>query len=245
MRAGDSATLSEVMPRGTESEQCLPEAAPQHTSPWPVPTLRVTVLRQLIPGAPELRLSRECTLYQEGDTADRIFFVVSGVIGLYLSTEHGHEVELAEQGEGSLVGMEALVSQAYDSSARASRAATLKVMTRRDVAALVETDARLCAHLLTDALLEVGRARHRLLDLAGRCAKERLVQELLRSIGMETAPALVPLPWGSKTRLARRLGIKQETLSRVLQELTEERTIRIVPGGLELLDLPRLRQIVE
>lgn len=197
----------------------------------------------LVRAAPELRLQAERELFHEGEVAAQIFFVTSGLIGLYLSTEQGHEVEVGECPEGGLVGVEALRTASYQASARAVQPTVLHVLDRNDVMEIVTRSPTLCLDVLRDTLLDLGQVRRRLLDLAGRCARERLALSLLQSAVMSDGRPWVAFPWGSKARLARHIGIKQETLSRVLQEFVEERLIRIVPGGAELLNRTRLKEI--
>lgn len=191
-------------------------------------------------GAPPLRLTPGTLLYREGEAGSRAFLVKSGEISLLLSTEQGNEVEVGERTVGMILGIEALFISRYGTSARAETGCVVGVLHRSELQGLSHLRAGPARALLRQLIADVSGAQQRLLDLAGRCATARLASVLLQEAVQVPGGLEVRLPWGSKGRLARRLGVKQETLSRLLQELVERGAIELPPWGVRVISLPIL-----
>lgn len=190
----------------------------------------------LIASAPLKPLQDGACLFNEGDRGTSIYFVERGEVSLILCTEQGTEVEVERRSAGSLVGFECLFDAHYKTSAVTSGSCRVSIVNRSQMLQFMDDHPGLARGLLRDLLAEISLLQQRLLDLAGRCAIERMAALLLREAVAEEGRLILRLPWGSKQHLARRLGIKQETFSRVLQGLVDKGGIRVESWGLVILD---------
>jgi CRP-like cAMP-binding protein len=190
----------------------------------------------LLERAPLKPLPDGTRLFNEGDRGASIYFIERGEVSLILCTEQGTEVEVERRSAGSLVGFECIFDSYYKTSAVTSGSCRVSILNRSQMLQFMDDHPGLSRGLLRDLLAEISLLQQRLLDLAGRCAIERMAALLLRESVSEDGRLVFRLPWGSKQHLARRLGIKQETFSRVLQGLVDKGGIRVESWGLVILD---------
>lgn len=172
-------------------------------------------------GCPPITLSTSRVKARTGSSS-----CLSGEIAVSLSTEQGNEVEVGELAAGRVAGLEALQFPEYHTTARAATQARVQALSRCEINRRLAEDPELAGLLLRELLLDASQARRRLLDIAGRCAAERLAVFLLQEAVPGTEGLEVRFPWGGKARLARRIGVKQETLSRLFQEFADRGSIQ-------------------
>ncbi len=97
-----------------------------------------------------------------------------------------------------------------------------------------------------DAERELAAANDRLMMLARYNAREKvaafLIQMRDRWLALDGHCMYVPLPM-SRRDIGDFLGITIETVSRIISAMARERLLVVVPDGVRLIDLPRLRAI--
>ena len=201
--------------------------------------------------APDLAaINRQCALQQAraGEVIARrgyrlpgLFAVASGTVKLSLrGGEHGERVvRLVSAGE-TFGEATALLGKPSRYEARALADARLVVIPTAAIAALMEHDARFSRGLVMSMAareLELAAELEAATVLGGA---ERLAA-YLKSLcdGGGDASKTVQLPV-SKTVVAARLGIKKETLSRLLRQLTTEGLIKVSNREISILDRARL-----
>ena len=221
----------------------LPPQGTGHEAPAPPGAVVRPPYDDLLGCAPQKTLPDGTRLFGEGDRGSSIYFVEQGEISLILCTEQGTEVEVERRPVGSLVGFECLFDAHYRTSAVSAGRGRVSVLNRAELLRFMDEHPGLARSLLRELVAEVSLLQQRLLDLAGRCAIERMAALLLRESERQDERLIFRLPWGSKQRLARRLGIKQETFSRVLQGLVDKGAIRVESWGLLIVDRDALESL--
>lgn len=189
-------------------------------------------------------LARGECLFRAGEAARSLYFIESGHISLTITTEGGDEIETEIRGPGHFLGSEALFGLVHDVTAQAvdpCRILSLTPPGRARGRVVSETSRPIVRDLLED----IHELRLRLLNMATRSAIQRLAVYLLEKRTTDPSGPVVPLPWGSKTRLARYLAIRQETLSRLLVELAGRGAIELYDRGVRILRPELLEEIVQ
>lgn len=185
------------------------------------------------------RVARNTPLMREGEPLPGLVTPLHGMLKLALPGG-GRVLALLGPGEGF-----GEASIAPGGGARLEVVAlvdsTVAVLPREALLELLRADARLalrCCRTLAGQLLSLAAA---LEASSARHGAERLAA-YLDSLARGSGPAAacsVRLP-ASKTVIASLLGMKKETLSRLLHELAAQRLIRVSGREIALLDRPRL-----
>lgn len=191
-----------------------------------------------------LAAPRASTLVERGAQFPGVFGLAYGSVKLSLRGQDAEERVLRLVVAGQTFGeAESLLGGAGRSDAIALADSKLIVIPTAVIFGLMERDARF-ARTLTVVLAE------RALELVGEveAAMQRGAQRLASYLGsLPEAPggnghALVRLPV-SKTLVAARLGVKKETLSRLLRQFASAGLIEVSRREIAILDRQRLLQV--
>lgn len=185
-----------------------------------------------------VRIARNAPLMRGGEPLPGLVTPLRGMLKVAL--EAGGRV-VALLGPGESFGEASIASGgAPRLSLVALVESTVAVLPREQLLVLLRGDAQLglrCARTLAAQLLSLAAA---LEASTARHGAERLAAYLDSLAGAgEGAPCSVRLP-ASKTVIASLLGMKKETLSRLLHELAARRLIRVSGREIGLLDRSRL-----
>ena len=189
---------------------------------------------------------RGTTIFNEGDTTDRVVVVLAGQIKVSYFTEDGKEVLLAIRGPGDLLGeLAALDGEPHSATATAIDPVEALVLTAAEFKAFLAANPRVALYLLEllsrkvrDA--DVKRIEFSAFDTVGRVAR-RLV-ELAQRFG---EPADEGLDIGlalSQEELAGWTGCSREAASKALQHLRGRGWITTHRRRIRILDLPALER---
>lgn len=176
-------------------------------------------------------------LFHQGDLADCVFSLTSGVIKLNSVLPDGRRQVIAFLFPGDFVGLEA--GERHDFSAEAVSDAMLCRFLRGRFERFASHYPALADARYRRAACELAMAHQRIVMLGRKTAAERLasfLSDIHRRTGMNEADGviLVPLPM-SRMDIADYLGLTKETVSR---EFTRLRTSRIIrPRSLTLLEI--------
>lgn len=198
-----------------------------------------TVAR-LVAGAEVLEIAHGGVLFSRGETAERFFIVARGQVELYLRSHDGREavVEIARAGDS--FGESALFGPGrFPFSARALRQAEVLAIPARPFLDALSRD----PGLLGATTATLARRERILLRLIGelqlRSTAQRLGSFLLDLVPAAATRGAVQLPWNKRV-LARRLGMKPESLSRAQARL-RELGVAIQNVRVTISDVKRLR----
>ncbi len=192
------------------------------------------------------RFPRGTTLFNEGETSDRVVLVEEGRVKISYFTEEGKEVLLALRGRGDLLGE----FSAFDDQPRSATGSAMDdveavVFGKEEFKSWLEAHGRIALQLLrllSAKLRDADRKRIEFAayDTVGRVAR-RLV-ELMERFGEEsegTVRLAVPL---SQEELAGWTGSSREAVAKALQALRNRGWIETHRRGITVLDAASLRK---
>lgn len=176
-------------------------------------------------------------IFLEGDPADRVWFVKQGTVLLSRqgTDDRGEGRVRAVRFAGSFIGLEALVTERYADTARASSDAVLCGITRQKIDVWLGPE-RAPARVALEASLRADTSDLPRLAQTDGSAVER-VAAWLHAEGPRGATLTLP-----RKVVADLLGMRPETLSRALATLAECNAIRLSRTTLTITDEVALRQ---
>lgn len=186
------------------------------------------------------RFPRGTTLFNEGETSDRVVLVEEGRVKISYFTEEGKEVLLALRGPGDLLGeFSAFDDQPRSATGTAMDDVETVVFGRDEFKSWLETHGRIALQLLrllSAKLRDADRKRVEFAayDTVGRVAR-RLVELMDRfgEEGDEGVRIAIPL---SQEELAGWTGSSREAVAKALQTLRNRGWIDTHRRGITVLD---------
>lgn len=191
-------------------------------------------------------------LFQEGDPADHIFNVTSGVVKIYKLLPDGRRQITGFLFPGDFLGLAYDTNYVY--SAEAVTAATLCRFNRAKLLALFNDMPHMEKHISVTTSHELAAAQNQMLLLGRKTAQEKIASFLLmlahRADGhgeqaLKTAHSALELPM-SRADMGDYLGLTIETVSRTFTTLRKSGAIKLLdPGHAEVVDWDRLEALAE
>jgi CRP/FNR family transcriptional regulator len=182
------------------------------------------------------------TIIHEGDAADSVFTISSGVVRQTRLLSDGRRQIMGFLFTGDFIGMTRKASYGY--GAEAITDVDLCRFARRDIDALAEKFPKLRARLLDIAYDGIDAAQGQMLLLGRKTATERVATFLLdvleRQSRTEPGNATITLRM-TRGDIADYLGLTIETVSRAFSRLKQAKVIAVKDVyQVAILDLPRL-----
>ncbi len=198
---------------------------------------------EAIEHASALQVAPGQMLFSQGDTAQAIYWVAEGVIRLFRASPQGDEKVI------ELVGANRLFAEAvlfmggrYPVNAVAQTPARLIAIDGPAFKEWLAKDANRCFRLMAGMSARLHKLVNEIDRLTLMKGADRLLQYLLdHSDPDETGRQKVE--WEApKQVIASRIGVKPETLSRLLHKLTDQGCIEVSEHILYISDAEQLRQ---
>jgi CRP/FNR family transcriptional regulator len=197
-------------------------------------------LRELAVLSRHIHCEPGATVFAQATMATSFFSVLEGVLRLYKLLPDGRRQIIGFALPGDFVGLAG--SPQYEFSADAIGAVLLCQFSRASFARFTENRPRLLRRINELAGRELTRAQEHMVLLGRRSAEEKVASFLIgwrdRLAEIERAGEVLPLPMG-RLDIADYLGLTIETVSRTFTKLERDGIIRIVTGGISLLDAAR------
>lgn len=199
----------------------------------------------------QVRISPRQILFREGDDADNVYNILSGVLKLYKLLPDGRRQITGFIYQGDYLGIASIGTHSF--SAEAASEVSLCRFSRRKLYQLFDRYPALQSRLLGIATDELTAAQDQMLLLGRKTASEKLASFLL-SLARRMAPCgagnhditePIPVPM-SRSDIADYLGLTVETVSRTLSRL--KKTGHIVIADAHHITIARpdaLRDIAE
>jgi CRP-like cAMP-binding protein len=215
--------------------------------------LRQSVLFRRVEPADRQRLAAVSTvhafekgamLFNEGDSSDLMYSVLSGRVKVFKTTPRGKDVILEIFGPGDPVGAVAVYeARPYPASAIALEPTSCLLIPRQAFFALLEDSPSLVRGLLVGLTHRLVELTNRLTDLSGGRVEGRLARFLLKlgtDIGQSRADGVfIPLAL-SRQELADMIGTTIETSIRIMSRWGKDGVVRTDKDGFVILDRPTL-----
>lgn len=205
----------------------------------------------------ELALIKDCikektfqkgeSLFQVGNSCERVFFVRSGSIKMFRMSSSGREQVLETLGPGDTCACNpASEKWSCTSSAQALSSCVAWFLSRENYVKLVKTHPKL-AYSLNELFAERLKCFSELIEeVSLKDSKKRLVKFLLDMMERDEKSKENNVLAISFTReeIAQRLGVARETIVRQLHQLKDKKLIEINPRQILIKDEKALRQIL-
>ncbi len=199
-------------------------------------------LQRVAAHATRVRLSEGETLFEQQDSADRFYLVLSGQIKLFRLSPDGDEkvIEVITPGATFAEALMFLEKPTYPVSAQALKASELISVDARDFVAMLRESVDTCLLLAADLSVRLHGLLREINDLSLNNGTCRVAAYFLQTAGQGADAFDLPLP---KQVLASRLSIKPETLSRIFRSLTNAGLVSIRGSHVAILDRRNLEDL--
>jgi CRP/FNR family transcriptional regulator len=201
-------------------------------------------LRELEALSHPVRFAAREGLFVEGDPADSVFNVTRGVVRLCKLLPDGRRQIVGFALAGDFLGL--ALMEHYGVSAEAVTEASACRFSRLAFTRYIDAKPHLLRRLHEFASHELSLAQDQMVLLGRRSAEERLAAFLVGMRGrlerLGHHSVTLPLPM-SRQDIADFLGLTIETVSRTITKMAKNRMVLVVPGGVRLLDAPRLEAL--
>ncbi|WP_232628022.1 Crp/Fnr family transcriptional regulator [Methylobacterium sp. Leaf118] len=203
--------------------------------------LTLTECDTLEPLSRRVSLDQRETLFSQDEPACSVFNITSGALRMYSILPDGRRQVTGFAFPGDFVGLSMLDRHAV--SADALSPLTACRFDRLAFRNLLGGHPGLMMHLHEITGQELSRAKDMMMLLGRRTADEKIAAFLTglqaRYVRIGRSSVTLELPMG-RLDIADHLGLTIETVSRTLSRLDRDGCILIVPGGVRLIDQPRL-----
>ncbi len=187
---------------------------------------------------PVLHFAQDREIYGEGDAADAVFKVVSGVVRTCKFLSDGRRQIDAFYICGDVFGLEA--GAEHTLSAEAVSDCSVVAYRRRGIGKLAANDEELSHQLFCYAMRSLARAQEHALLLGRRSAIEKVAAFLLEWAGYSPDSKVISLAM-TRQDIADYLGLTIETVSRTLSQLERDALIQVAARQIRLTDPIALR----
>ncbi len=186
------------------------------------------------------------TLFRQGEEADNVYVVRSGMLRLYQRMLDGRRQVIGFAKAGDLLLFP--FSERNDYSADALDSVYLCQFRRQDFLGLLQREPELLSAVAVITHDELTRARYQIALLSQRKAEPKMAQFLLALFEScarpDSNPMAIPVRV-PQADIADYLGMTVETVNRTMARLVRDAIISVAKHGLDLLDAKRLREIAE
>lgn len=185
-------------------------------------------LKALAGSARLFSLARGEPLFSKGDPATELYVVISGCIKVYLPLSNGAEKVVTMVEGGDIIGTAPVyLGEVHAAHAVASKYSHLVAIDRDKLLQRAHRDATLACRLMEAVAHHKLRLLHDLERCTPHSALERVACYLLQQRPTPEAEQYEFILKGNKKELAASINIAQETLSRVLHQLSTARIVEV------------------
>lgn len=178
-------------------------------------------------------------IFREGENPRWLFFVESGKVKVYKTSDDGRELIVKVAQGGDFLGFLALFKEdAYPESAAALEDCTVKLVPKSDFAALVFGNRDVNARFIKMLASHVAEREQQLIELAYNSVRKRVATTLVQLYDQSHHNINL-----LREDLASLAGTAKETLIRTLTDFKNEGLINIQEGSIEVLNADKLRHL--
>jgi CRP/FNR family transcriptional regulator, anaerobic regulatory protein len=192
------------------------------------------------------RLKKGATLYRVGELFTGLYAIRTGSCKTTVLAEDGREQIAGYHMLGDIIGLDGIANERHGCEAVALEDSEVCVLPFDRLEELARAVAPLQHNLHQFLSREIGRDQNVMLLLGSMRAEERLAVFLLnlsdryQRRGYSATEFVLRM---TREEIGSYLGLKLETVSRLLSRLQEEGLLQVQGRTVKLLDLPALRQL--
>ena len=196
----------------------------------------------------EKTFDKGATLFFEGKSCERVFFVKSGRVKLYRTSSSGREQILETLGPGDTCACNpGFANLSCSSSAEAMTPCTVWFLSRDHYVKMVQTNSKLSYALNRLFAKRLQCFSSLIEEVSLKDSKKRLIKFLLdmlkESAGEHPSEGVLLIPF-TREELAQRIGSARETVARQLYQLKRKKLIDIKPRQVLILDKTGLEKLL-
>lgn len=185
-------------------------------------------------------------LYSEGKKARNLYFLQSGKIKAWRTSEEGKEYITNLYAEGDFIGYSPLIEEKpYEDTAEVLEEAEVLVIPRDDFMKLVYSDINIAVKFVKIISRNIKEKEERLLSLAYNSLRRRVAKALV-DIHEKFSRSGVENPVLDITRedIANYVGTATESLIRTISDFKAEKLIEVKDGKIRIMRLDNLRNLL-
>jgi CRP-like cAMP-binding protein len=201
-------------------------------------------LSRVARNAVKKHLLQDEILFDQGDTADRFYYVLKGQIKLFRISPAGNEkiIEVVTPGSTFAEALMFLSRPHYPVGAQALIEAELISVDSKDFARMLRESVDTCFLMLADMSQRLRGLVREIDELSQYSAISRVAAYFLQVAPADAREFELPVP---KQVLASRISVKPETLSRIMKQLTNRGLISVNGNMIRILDLKELESTAD
>jgi CRP/FNR family transcriptional regulator, dissimilatory nitrate respiration regulator len=205
-------------------------------------------LRPLLTTVQSVRLAAGDTLFNQGQRAERFFFVREGLIKLFRVSPEGDEkiIEMPRPGQTFAEAVMFMGNDTrYPVNAEALQDSCLLAFPQRAFREHLSNSIETCFGMLASMSRRLHGLVNQIESLTLQNATYRLISYLLEQIphGVQESPEIVLTT--PKSAIAARLAIQPETLSRILKKLSASGLIEVHGNHIVVSNIESLRNMAQ
>jgi CRP/FNR family transcriptional regulator len=196
----------------------------------------------------ERKYKKGSILFLEGDFGDDFYLIQSGVVKIY-RIDNYKEIILALFRDGDYFGEMSIMQRELPRSATAEtlEASSIYTLLRSDFTQFMERNPSICLKLLEDTMSRLRRANEQIYDLTFLDVRSRTIKTVIRLSDehgvRKVAGTLINVKL-THQQLANLVGTVRESVTKVLQELQEEKIITVDKKMILIRNMEALKQKV-
>ena len=180
------------------------------------------------------------TLFREGEPSTHLFLIREGQIKLTTSNADGREQIIGLGVTGHIIGFDSVEDDVYAYNAETISPVSACKIQHRDMLRVLEQNPSVSLRIVEILNEELLQAKNLIRVLGQKGSVERIATFILslvprRGVGLEFS---FPL---SREEMAEMIGLRVETVSRVMAELQRQKVIEAPRGRMRVLDVTQLR----
>ncbi len=176
-------------------------------------------------------------LFDEGDTANYLFFIKSGSVKTCMLNEYGKELITGIHKEGDFLGYITILQQTpYSEFAESLEKTEVILIPKSDFLSFIHDNKMAAIQFLKELARDVSTIEQKLLDIAYSSVRKRLARALISLSDQFKHPTIHI----SRENLANMIGTAKETLIRTLSEFKEDGYISVDQNDITLLQKEKL-----
>lgn len=185
-------------------------------------------------------------IYEEGQNARWLYFIVSGQVKVYQTNEYGKEFISQIHSAGEFFGYYSLLNDTpYINSAACTSDTTLRLIPHEDFSLLLFNNRDFAAHFIKMLANRAEDTEKQLIDLAYSSVRKKVANALITfttdNKGVTNQAIKISV---SRDDLASKAGTAKETLIRTLSDFKQEGLIEIHSKSILINDINELKSLI-
>ena len=176
---------------------------------------------------------RHAIIISEGDDSDSVYFIISGLVKVFLADNDGNEVIMATLKAGEYFGEMALEPGFRSASVMAIEPVSLAVVRMPDFRAFLRTHPDFVFSLLGKLIRRTRLVTRNLKGLALLDVYGRLTQ-MLNDLAVNTGGKRLIVEPLTQQEMASRIGCSREMVSKILKDLTAGGYVELSRKSIEI-----------